>query len=84
MNDKTKQNKSTIKKYLMQGYDWNNEDPKGWYMSEKLDGVRAYWDGEQFWSKRGITYPKNITKYMTKYITIKLLVNIELLYQIVC
>jgi hypothetical protein len=37
----------------MQGLDWINEDPKGWIMSEKLDGVRAYWDGAQFWSKRG-------------------------------
>ena len=38
----------------MQGLDWNNEDPKGWFMSEKLDGIRAYWDGTQFWSKRGL------------------------------
>jgi DNA ligase-1 len=37
----------------MQGIDWCNEDPTGWYMSEKLDGIRAYWDGNQFWSKRG-------------------------------
>jgi DNA ligase-1 len=26
---------------------------KGWWLSEKLDGVRAYWDGEQFWSRQG-------------------------------
>jgi DNA ligase-1 len=27
---------------------------KGWFMSEKLDGIRAYWDGEgNFWSKNG-------------------------------
>jgi DNA ligase-1 len=38
----------------MQGFDRGNEDPTGWYMSEKLDGVRAYWDGEQFWSKNGM------------------------------
>ena len=37
----------------MQGYDRKNEDPTGWYMSEKLDGIRAYWDGTQFWSKSG-------------------------------
>lgn len=25
---------------------WNpNTDPTGWWMSEKLDGVRAYWNG---------------------------------------
>jgi DNA ligase-1 len=40
----------------MQGHDWNNEDPIGWYMSEKLDGIRAYWDGTQFWSKTGSIY----------------------------
>ena len=27
------------------------KDPKGWWMSEKLDGVRAYWDGKRFWSR---------------------------------
>ena len=25
----------------------------GWWMSEKLDGLRAYWDGKQFISRRG-------------------------------
>ncbi len=25
----------------------------GWYMSEKLDGVRAYWDGKQLLSRQG-------------------------------
>lgn len=24
-----------------------------WYMSEKIDGIRAYWDGQQFWSRTG-------------------------------
>jgi DNA ligase 1 len=28
-------------------------DPKGWWLSEKLDGVRAYWDGKQFLSRLG-------------------------------
>ncbi len=28
-------------------------DPTGWWMSEKLDGVRAYWDGKTFWSRLG-------------------------------
>lgn len=28
-------------------------DPTGWWLSEKLDGVRAYWDGKQFWSRLG-------------------------------
>ncbi|MFN2257360.1 MAG: DNA ligase, partial [Desulfuromonadaceae bacterium] len=30
----------------------------GWWMSEKLDGVRAYWDGEALYSKNGVLlYP---------------------------
>ncbi len=28
-------------------------DIAGWLMSEKLDGVRGYWDGEKLWSKNG-------------------------------
>ncbi|MCI0377189.1 MAG: DNA ligase [Gemmataceae bacterium] len=28
-------------------------DPVGWWLSEKLDGVRAYWDGKQFLSRQG-------------------------------
>lgn len=28
----------------------------GWLMSEKLDGVRGYWDGKQLWSKHGVLF----------------------------
>ncbi len=28
-------------------------DVSGWWQSEKLDGVRAYWDGQQFLSRQG-------------------------------
>src|SRR5215211_7027624 len=36
---------------------WTDEhDPTGWWMSEKLDGVRAYWDGKQFVSRQGNLY----------------------------
>lgn len=31
--------------------EYGMEDPTGWWMSEKLDGVRAWWDGEKFWSR---------------------------------
>jgi len=38
-------------------------DPAGWWMSEKLDGVRAYWDGSQFWSRLGGTFfTRNLPK----------------------
>lgn len=36
---------------------WDNaQDLAGWWMSEKLDGVRAYWDGRQFVSRQGNLY----------------------------
>jgi DNA ligase-1 len=36
---------------------WDNAiDLAGWWMSEKLDGVRAYWDGRQFLSRQGNLY----------------------------
>ncbi len=31
-------------------------DLAGWWMSEKLDGARAYWDGSRFVSRLGNTY----------------------------
>ena len=36
---------------------WTTDlDLTGWWMSEKLDGVRAYWDGKQFLSRLGNLY----------------------------
>ena len=32
---------------------YQDQDPSGWWMSEKFDGVRAVWDGEQFISRNG-------------------------------
>jgi DNA ligase-1 len=40
-------------KEIMQGCDHEDENPTGYLMSEKLDGIRVYWDGKQFWSKNG-------------------------------
>ena len=31
-------------------------DPAGWWLSEKLDGVRAWWDGTRFLSRLGNPY----------------------------
>jgi DNA ligase-1 len=33
-----------------------DQDPTGWWLSEKLDGVRAFWDGKQFLSRQGNRY----------------------------
>jgi DNA ligase-1 len=36
---------------------WKGDvNPAGYWMSEKLDGVRAYWDGKQFLSRQGNRY----------------------------
>ncbi len=33
---------------------WNPSiDPTGWWMSEKYDGLRGYWDGRQLWTRQG-------------------------------
>lgn len=28
-------------------------DPTGWWISEKYDGLRGYWDGQKLWSRNG-------------------------------
>ncbi|HUE72510.1 MAG TPA: DNA ligase [Pirellulaceae bacterium] len=39
---------------LLLAHTWDNYlDLSGWWMSEKLDGVRAYWDGKQLLSRQG-------------------------------
>ncbi|KAJ3398170.1 hypothetical protein HDU80_009211 [Chytriomyces hyalinus] len=40
---------------LAEKYDPSKTDPTGWWVSEKLDGVRAFWDHEQqeFYSRLG-------------------------------
>ena len=39
---------------LLLAHPWDNEqDLTDWWISEKLDGVRAFWDGERFLSRNG-------------------------------
>jgi DNA ligase-1 len=39
---------------LLLAHKWDSqEDLAGWWLSEKLDGVRAYWDGRHFLSRLG-------------------------------
>ncbi len=39
---------------LAETYDLKkNGNMIGWWVSEKLDGVRSWWDGENFWSRLG-------------------------------
>ncbi len=42
---------------ILLAHPWDTlSDVAGWWMSEKLDGVRAYWDGKQFISRQGNVY----------------------------
>jgi DNA ligase-1 len=38
---------------ILLAHRWEAEDLTGWWLSEKLDGVRAYWDGSRFLSRLG-------------------------------
>ncbi len=42
---------------ILLAHSWTSDvELTGWWMSEKLDGVRAYWDGAQFISRQGNVY----------------------------
>lgn len=42
---------------ILLAHSWDNaQDLTNWWISEKLDGVRAYWDGERFISRQGNQY----------------------------
>ena len=43
----------SISVMLAQTYDPDRDDPKGWLMSEKLDGVRCYWNGTTMFTRNG-------------------------------
>jgi DNA ligase 1 len=52
----TTKDTSTVPKLLL-AHPWDTEtDLTGWWMSEKLDGVRAWWDGRRFLSRQGNIY----------------------------
>jgi DNA ligase 1 len=42
--------------------------PKGWFMSEKFNDCRAYWDGEQLWTRGGhiVQAPKWFTALLPR------------------
>ena len=41
--------------------DWRGSNVNGWFGSEKLFGCRAYWDGKEFWTRKGkiVQVPKH-------------------------
>lgn len=46
-----------------------NQNLDGWVMSEKFDGIRAYWDGNQLFTKNGnvIHAPKSFTENLPSF-----------------
>ena len=52
---KSNANKDAPPILLAQSWD-NSTDLTGWWISEKLDGVRAFWDGKRFRSRQGNVY----------------------------
>ena len=53
---------------MLQSANWDpqQQDPTGWWMSEKYDGVRAYWTGSKMVSRSGreIRLPDSIRELM--------------------
>ena len=41
---------------LAHSWEEDKQDPAGWWMSEKLDGVRCYWNGATFLSRNSKPY----------------------------
>lgn len=58
--------KPELKVLLADTYDEDKDDPMGWWISEKFDGVRAHWNGSQFLSRQGNQFfaPEFIRKSM--------------------
>jgi len=42
-------------KDMQHGIDYDGQDISGWIATQKYDGCRAYWDGENLWSRGGLT-----------------------------
>ena len=47
---------------------YNNTNPRGWWMSEKFDGVRCIWNGAEFVSRNGNVFevPQSMKRQMPK------------------
>jgi len=54
---------------LLRLSEYKDQNVSGWLASEKLDGVRAYWDGENLLSRQGkkLNAPQSFTKNFPKF-----------------
>ena len=51
-------NGKTVDMMLAKKHDPTTQDPTGWLISEKLDGVRCFWNGTQMLTRNGnLFYP---------------------------
>jgi DNA ligase-1 len=56
-----------MKKTLMASTLWEDAmNPSGWWMTEKYDGMRLYWDGSQFWTRQGkkVKVPESVARQL--------------------
>lgn len=53
MKPRGKVKKNPAPKGVMLAKVWEGHDPTGWHMSEKLDGMRAFWTGDALYSRQG-------------------------------
>ncbi|GAA5968333.1 hypothetical protein JCM11641_003815 [Rhodosporidiobolus odoratus] len=71
---KNAERKGGIELLLAQKFDLEGKkDPKGWWISEKLDGVRAYWDGQSaLYSRTGNPFvaPPAFVAHLPKGVTL--------------
>jgi len=66
---RAKKEKTDKPKGVLLADEWNDgDDPTGWWMTEKMDGVRGYWTGQKFYSRQGkeIVTPDWYTKDFPK------------------
>jgi DNA ligase-1 len=53
----------------MTAMDWDDTtDPTGWFMTEKFDGMRLFWNGSEFFTRQGkkVHVPQYITSQLPK------------------
>ena len=43
----------SIECMLAKSYESDRHNPTHWFMSEKLDGVRCYWNGDELYTRNG-------------------------------
>jgi len=53
---KSEESAEAKKVMLAKKWDEDKTNPRGWWISEKLDGVRAFFDGKIFYSRQGKKY----------------------------